>query len=225
MKRLIPFSLLALGAVPIIFGAVRVAELAGGPDVTEANARFVGSPVPIVVHIVSVTIYSLLGAFQFAPDFRRRRPGWHRAAGRVLVPCGLLAALSGIWMTVFYALPATDSMAVNVMRLIFGSAMAAGIVLAVIAIRRRDIQTHRAWMIRAYAIGLGAGTQVFTHLPLAFVTGQQTITGLRTYAMGAGWLINIAVAEWIIRRPARLRTNRRASALRNPATRSTTIPG
>ena len=127
-------------------------------------------------------------------------------------------------MTVFSALPANDSTAVNVMRLVFGSAMVAGIVLAVIAIRRRDIQTHRAWMIRAYAIGLGAGTQAFTHLPLAFVTGQQTITELRTYAMAAGWLINIAVAEWIIRRPARRRTNRRASALRSPATRSTTTP-
>ena len=43
-----------------------------------------------------------------------------------------------------------------------GSAMAASIVLGFAAIRRRDIPAHRAWMIRAYALALGAGTQVFT---------------------------------------------------------------
>ena len=40
--------------------------------------------------------------------------------------------------------------------------MAAAIVLGFTAIRRRDIAAHRAWMIRAYALGLGAGTQAFT---------------------------------------------------------------
>lgn len=40
--------------------------------------------------------------------------------------------------------------------------MAACLVLGFTAIRRRDIAAHRAWMIRAYAIGLGAGTQAFT---------------------------------------------------------------
>ena len=59
-------------------------------------------PLPVVVHIVGAGVYALLGAFQFAPAFRRRRPGWHRAAGRLLVPCGLLVGLSGLWMTLFY---------------------------------------------------------------------------------------------------------------------------
>ena len=47
-------------------------------------------------------------------------------------------------------------------RLLVGSAMAASIVLAFTAIRRRDIPTHRAWMIRAYALAAGAGTQAIT---------------------------------------------------------------
>ena len=40
--------------------------------------------------------------------------------------------------------------------------MGAFLVLGFTAIRRRDIPAHRAWMIRAYALGLGAGTQAFT---------------------------------------------------------------
>ena len=42
--------------------------------------------------------------------------------------------------------------------------MAIAIVVAFLAIRRGDVRTHSAWMTRAYAIGLGAGTQVL-HLP------------------------------------------------------------
>ena len=40
--------------------------------------------------------------------------------------------------------------------------MGVSIILGLAAIRRRDIVTHRAWMTRAYALALGAGTQAFT---------------------------------------------------------------
>ena len=40
--------------------------------------------------------------------------------------------------------------------------MAASIILGLTAIRRRDVPRHRAWMTRAYALALGAATQVFT---------------------------------------------------------------
>ena len=36
------------------------------------------------------------------------------------------------------------------------------LVLGVTAVRRHDIGAHRAWMMRAYALSLGAGTQVVT---------------------------------------------------------------
>src|ERR1035437_930854 len=99
---LVPAALLMLSAVPIAAGALRLTQLAGGAEITSANARFFASPEPVVLHIVSVTVFAILGAFQFAASFRRRRPGWHRAAGRLLVACGLLAGLSGLWMTLFY---------------------------------------------------------------------------------------------------------------------------
>ena len=42
--------------------------------------------------------------------------------------------------------------------------MVASTVLGLAAIRREDVNGHRAWMTRAYVIGLGAGTQVLTLL-------------------------------------------------------------
>jgi uncharacterized membrane protein len=197
---LIPASLIALSMVPAIAGTVRLAQLAGGAEITPENARFFAAPLPVLLHIPAAIVYSILGAFQFSPGVRRRNRGWHRAAGRILIPCGLLVALTGLWMAHFYPWPQGDGQLVYLERLVFGSAMVLSIVLAVGAIRRRQFASHGEWMIRAYAIGLGAGTQVLTHLPWFLLVGGKPGELPRAVMMGAGWVINVAVAEWIIRK-------------------------
>jgi uncharacterized membrane protein len=197
----VPTGLILLSAVPVLAGAVRVSSIVGGAEVTAANARFMNSPVPVVAHVIGATVFCVLGAFQFVPSLRRRR--WHRIAGRVLVPCGLIAALSGVWMALFYDVPDQDRGLLTVVRLVVGSAMAAAIVLAFRAIRRGNVVRHSAWMTRGYALGIAAGTQAVIALPLLPLVGETTGLG-RTLHLTAGWLINIAVAEWVIRRRATL---------------------
>jgi uncharacterized membrane protein YozB (DUF420 family) len=194
----IPTGLILLSAIPVIAGAFRLTQLTGGAAITPDNARFFASPVPVTAHIVSVSLYCVLGAFQFVPGLRRRRLGWHRAAGRLLVPCGLIAALSGLWMTLFYPRPDDVGELVTVFRLVFGSAMAASIVLGLAAVLRRDIAQHRAWMMRGYAIGIGAGTQAVTQLPWILAVGPLDKLS-KALLMLAAWVLNLAVAEWIIR--------------------------
>ena len=196
---LAPTGLILLSLVPVLAGAMRLTELTTGAAVTPDNARFFDSPVPVVVHIVASIVFLVLGALQFAPSLRRRR--WHRIAGRIVAPAGLLSATSAVWMTLFYVLPATSGVALLVMRLVFGTAMATGIVVAFVAIRRGDIRTHSAWMTRSYAIGLGAGTQVFTFLFGTLLFGEPG-EAMHAVLMGAGWVINLAVAEVVIRRRA-----------------------
>jgi len=197
--RLIPAAIILFSVIPVLGGALRLGQLGGGAEITPDNARFFASPVPVVVHAITVSVYCLLGAFQFAPGFRRRRPAWHRAAGRVLVLCGLLGALSGLWMTVFYPKPADVGVLLTGIRLVFGTAWVVAIVLGFAAIRRRDVTGHRAWMIRGFAIGLGAGTQAVT-LTLWLVAVGTPDRLAKAVLMLAAWLVNLAVAEWIIRR-------------------------
>jgi len=163
-----------------------------------------------------VTIYSLLGAFQFAPGFRRHRPAWHRAAGRIVVVAGLGSALSGLWMAMFYAIVPADSALLHGFRLFFGAAMAVSIVLGYLAIRRRDVTRHQEWMRRAYAIGMGAGTQALTQLPPLLLFGAPNALVL-ALMMGSAWGVNLAVAEWLIRRE-------RVAAMRAMATRALRTP-
>jgi hypothetical protein len=105
--------------------------------------------------------------------------------------------------------------------------MAASVVLGFAAIRRRDVDGHRAWMIRAYALAVGAGTQVVTQGigEAAFGTSDLS-TGL---SVSAGWVVNAAVAEWVIRRPARTgratgRTATTRAATTRPATAHAATP-
>jgi hypothetical protein len=191
----VPAALLTLTAVPVVAGAVRMGQLTTGARITEDNARYFASPVPIMLHIVGVTVFCVLGAFQFVPP----RRGRHRVAGRVVVLCGLVAAGSGVWMALFYPLPAADHELLTVFRLVFGSLMAGALVLAFTAIRRRDVVTHRAWLVRAYAIGVGAGTQAVVMAFWFAVAGvPDPIT--RALLLGAGWVLNLVVAEHIVRR-------------------------
>ncbi|MEI6106335.1 MAG: DUF2306 domain-containing protein [Opitutae bacterium] len=209
--RLIPGVLIALSFIPIVAGIFRVAELGRGAVITADNARFFAAPLLVGLHLVTSVAFCLLGAFQFAPGFRQRKPSWHRFAGRVLVPCGLIAALTGLWLaqirppaSFIGALPASfDGSFLYIIRLLAGAAMALSLCLGLTAVLRLDFPSHRAWMIRGYALGLGAGTQVFTHLPwflFPSIRGELA----RTLCMGAGWAINIAVAEWIISRDGRI---------------------
>lgn len=198
---LAPTGLIVLALVPVIAGGFRLTELTTGAEITTQNERFFDSPVPVIIHIISATIYFLLGAFQFVPSLRARRR-WHRTAGRVLVATGLLAALSGLWMTLFYAYPEGDGGLLFMLRLVFGTGMVVSILLGLRAILRRDIRRHSAWMTRGYAIGVAAGTQVFTTLPWVALFGEPD-RFTASVLLGAGWVLNLIVAEIIIARRAR----------------------
>lgn len=200
----VPAALIFLSLIPVFFGAVRLTELTGGAAVTPQNARFFDSPLPALVHIPAAIVYSLLGAFQFVPSLRRGGRGrlsWHRVAGRILVPAGLLVGLSGLWMAVFYDLPEGDGDILLVLRLIFGSGMVGSIVLGLLAIRRRNFVRHSAWMARGYAIGIAAGTQALVSIPWILLVGPASEL-TRAVLLGAAWVINLAVAEYFIYRRA-----------------------
>jgi uncharacterized membrane protein YozB (DUF420 family) len=124
-----------------------------------------------------------------------------------LVIAGLGVAFSALWLNQFFPRAEGAREVLYPLRTVFGAAMVTTIVLGFAAARRRDFSRHRAWMIRSYAIGLVAGTQVFT-LGLGealFGHGDLTIAIL----MAMAWAINLAVAERAIRR--RPRTRNRAT--------------
>lgn len=210
----VPAALVVLSLIPVVAGSLRVLEIAGGPHMLPANPRIDAAPAPVVVHIIAAAVYAFFGALQFSARLRRRRPSWHRRSGRLLVVAGLLVAFSGLWMTLFYTgAPGGDLLWAG--RLLVATAMAVSIFLGFTVIRRRDIAAHRAWMVRAYALAVAAGTQVFTQGVGEGLFGTSELS--TAVSVSSGWVINAALAEWVIRRPStrRARGARTHTALVN----------
>lgn len=194
-------GLIVLSSVPLAAGALRIIELAGGPDLRPADPRFDSVPLALVVHIVTSAVFALVGVLQFLPRFRRTHRRWHRRSGRALVLTGVLVAGSALWLTLTYQPQPGTGPLLFAFRLGFATAMLACLVLGLSAIRRGEVRSHRAWMTRAYAIGLGAGTQVFTEGVTVGLLGESVLTG--DLAKGAAWVVNLLIAEWAIRRSGR----------------------
>lgn len=198
MSRWAPLPLLGLSVIPCTFGTLRVVEVFGGPQVMPSNARIASGPAPAVAHIVCGSLFLVLGALQFSAPVRRRWPSWHRRAGRWLVPFGLAAAATALWMTLVYPTQTGTGAVLKVSRVLFATGLATCLTVGYRAIKRRDVRRHRAFMVRAYALGLGAGTQAFTIGIGEGVFGKTVLT--TDLSTASGWLVNLAVAEWLIRR-------------------------
>jgi uncharacterized membrane protein len=210
----VPAALIALVVIPVIAGVLRLIQLSGEAATMPPNPRYDASPVPVVVHIVSAIVFALVGAFQFVPRLRRRRRAWHRRAGRVVVVAGLGVALSALWLNQFFPRAQATRDIVYPLRMAFGVALVVTLVLGFRAARRRNFPQHRAWMIRSFAIALVAGTQVFTLGFGGAIFGNGEVA--QALMITGAWAINLAVAEWAIRRPARRRARLRPAVARRP---------
>jgi uncharacterized membrane protein YozB (DUF420 family) len=116
---------------------------------------------------------------------------------------GLGVALSALWLNQFFPRAAAARELLYPLRVVFGVAMLVTIVLGFLAARRRDFADHRTWMIRSYAIGIVAGTQVFTLGVGGAIFGHGEVT--TALLLAAAWAINLSVAEWTIRKRPRRR--------------------
>ena len=159
---LVPVLLLMLGGVAIASGVMRFSSitqvLSSGvvPEDPEHITSYVEHPFISALHLLPGIAFMLLGPVQLTPAIRRRWPAVHRWSGRVFVLSGLLTAISAIAMAlIFPVLVSHMTTAVNVTS---GTAMIVALVIAFRAILHRDIERHRIWMIRAYAIGLVVAT-------------------------------------------------------------------
>jgi uncharacterized membrane protein len=207
---LVPASLLALGGLQVLSGAFQLTLIGQGPPPDGdanlfASKHYFETPIPIVMHIVCGIVFSLLAPFQFSPSLRLRWPTWHRCSGRLLVVSGVLVAVSALWMNQIF--PAFGGILKSAGIIVFSVGLIASLGLALWAILNRRIQRHRAWMMRAMAIGLGGATQRVFLLPVFVING-----GLSELTIGLGvwfgFLLNLCVGEWILWRD-RSRLSRR----------------
>lgn len=126
--------------VPIAAGIYRLTQLISG-IVTPENQRFFNNPLPAISHIISITIFGFLGALQFLPNLRGKNK-WHRLSGQVIFICGIISAVSGLYMAHFYKLPQHDGQILYYERLIIGFAMILFLIIGYLYARKRNFLKH-----------------------------------------------------------------------------------
>ncbi|MFI6907091.1 DUF2306 domain-containing protein [Nonomuraea sp. NPDC050394] len=187
-------------AVSAVFGAVLVSPYLG-LDVSGSRLGVTGGPhyYLLIAHIFTALIALVLGPLQFVPAIRARGRV-HRRIGRCYLLAGVLpsaltaipvALLSGRLITqVGLVIPA-------VLWLVTGG-------LAVRAARDRDFARHRNWMTRNYALTFLAVTSrvlvplmLLVQAPFGGTAGAQSMIPA---GQALGWIVNLVVAEILIRR-------------------------
>lgn len=221
--------LLILGLLPVLAAVgrmvMRFADIGATPEMVADSSRFYSMPTVVILHLVGGSVFTVLGALQFSGTLRRG--SWHRITGRVLVVAGLTAALSSLWLTNFYPHLPTDGPLIYWFRMVAGLGMLWLLVRGFQTARQSRFDKHRPHMMRAYALGLGAATQMLVGIPYVLLFGQpEPITS--DLLLGISWVINLGVAQWVLKRRGgssgpgnRLSPNYRSAG---PAMRTNELP-
>jgi uncharacterized membrane protein len=106
----------------------------------------------IVVHALPASLLLLIGPFQFATRLLAGRPGLHRALGYVYMVSVVVAALAAIVAATF----SVDGISVQVAFYLLSAAWLYTLFQGFRAIRQGQIQLHRIWLIRNYALSFAA---------------------------------------------------------------------
>ena len=184
-------------AIPVVMTFVRLADLALPAELMEPSLASVGAPVLMALHVAGSAVFLVAGLAQFSE--RSRRAGWHRTLGRWALLGGLVGAGAGLWLTLILPRAEIDGPILFGVRLVASAAWLGAMALAFAHVRRRRFIKHRDWMIRSYALAAATGVQSLVMLPYAVLI--EVPSGLASdLGRVAGWLIAIAVGEWIIAR-------------------------
>jgi len=148
----------------LVFAGIRLVDMTQDPPPTDAfGGRYAQHPSVALLHIVPGLLFLTLAPLQFVARIRRRRIGFHRGLGRLLVLC---AAISGLFALVAsFRLPAFGGTSTHAATVFFGSIFLFSLAKAVRHIRRKEVRRHREWMIRTFALAMGvASIRVFIGL-------------------------------------------------------------
>lgn len=193
-----------LGWVLLLLGALFAAANAlmfmlvedhGSPDI---KGRFFATAIAGWAHTLGGAIAAVIGPFQLITKLRASWPRVHVWMGRTYLSAVLAGSLAGM----FFAPQADAGLIGNLGFAALGVFWFYSAGRAYLAIRRGDVQTHRRWMLRNYALTFGAAT-LRIQLPLLIIAGlgfQTAYTMVAWISWVPNWLI---VEAWLRRQQQR----------------------
>jgi len=148
----------------------------------------------LYIHIFTAIFALIIGPFQLFMKPTNDRKRWHRLLGYGYV---LSITVSGI-VSVYLSLFATGGWIAGLGFMSLDVLWVATTLTATRKIMAKDIQAHKAWMLRSYALTFAAVTLRIWLAPLALLFGDFE-AGFRVVAWVC-WIPNLIVIEAVISR-------------------------
>lgn len=125
------------------------------PPEGDFSRRYALNPVLAYLHILPGLVYLLGAPLQVSRRVRTLHLALHRRLGRwVVLPAGVVTGVFAIAVGVVMPFGRIAEASATV---VFGTWFLTALFLAFRAVRAGDIVTHRRWMLRAFAVGIGVG--------------------------------------------------------------------
>ncbi|MGW1763145.1 DUF2306 domain-containing protein [Streptomyces sp. NPDC002073] len=185
-------------------GRLPIDSSGGGLSSTYAD-RPLAVQIVFYVHVVTGSLALLLGPFQFSTALRRRSLATHRWVGRLYVTAIAVASTAAFVMAFFSSIAFNGFFGFGSLALLWAWTTWRGYR----AVREGDLDSHRAWMIRSFALTYAAvtlRTWLGVLIALQLLASGGDLDGEQAYDTAYGvlpflcWLPNIVVAEFLVRR-------------------------
>jgi uncharacterized membrane protein YozB (DUF420 family) len=181
---------------PSIFSWIRISDvMPHGAPLDKLEVRYAEYAWLGLLHMIPGLIFVTLAPLQFITRIRQGHIAFHRGMGRVIATCGIVSGLMAL--PIAFMLPAFGGIGTQAAGVFFGIIFLFSLVRAVQCIRRKEIASHREWMIRAFSLATGAATvRIFFGL-LILITGLD-FEAVTATSFWLGFSVNLLVAEiWI----------------------------
>ncbi|KAI0459979.1 hypothetical protein F5B21DRAFT_204695 [Xylaria acuta] len=152
-------------------------DLEGGTGALPGECFYYTKPgryqIGIILHLATIVPGSLLACFQFVPVIRHKAILVHRINGYVVVLLAIVGTAAALVIARHSAGGGLDVQTlVGLLAIIFVGSLA----MAIINIKRLQIEQHRAWMIRAWTYG-----GVIITLRIVLIIGAMIISSIGGY--------------------------------------------
>ena len=168
-------------------------------DTIAGSARYNAVPYVTLLHVVPGMVFLLLAPVQLVPRFRSRRAGIHRRMGYLLLALAVPFAATGFYLSIrdpFFGVVGASASGLAAMWFVYSG------VRAYLAIRRRDLDAHRAWMLRALAMAYAIAIIRAIYVVVLVVWPlRPAVVGGPTFWIG--FVVSALAAEWWIWRTAK----------------------
>ncbi len=197
------FSLLLVGLGSVFARMGFMGEAAGVSNPADTfnafDVRYALNPWATWLHLLPALLIAATGPLQFVRRVRTKRRRLHRISGRVYLVCGVIGALSGLYLGAVHPFSGWQGPGINeAMATIFFSTWTLFcLVNAYRSVRQKAFARHREWVIRSWAAMLGIATErILLGIFVTMTDVDISVLFGVTFWMAAA--INIPAAEYWI---------------------------